>query len=107
MGQEVFDGLYGAAGRFIARSDTGMAMITGKASGGIIMLDLDTYKPGGEAATRWLNGVVEVHNCGFDLETWEQTTGRGGRQLFFKCPDLWMISNASTDLNIDLRGQGG
>ena len=87
MGQEVFDGLYGPNGRFVTRTDMGMCMITGKASGGIVMLDLDTYKPGGETATNWLNGICAVHNCDFELDTWEQVTGRGGRQLFFKCPD--------------------
>ena len=35
MGQEVFDGLYGQSGRFVTRTDMGMCMITGKASGGI------------------------------------------------------------------------
>jgi hypothetical protein len=107
MSQGVFDGLYGPTGRFTGRSDLGLSMVTGKASGNKIMLDLDTYKPDGEKATHWLNGVVAVHNNGMALETWEQVTGRGGRQLFFQCPDGWMLNNASTDLNIDIRGQGG
>jgi AAA domain/Bifunctional DNA primase/polymerase, N-terminal len=98
-----FASWYGPGGRFVQNGNMGAIM--GEASGRKIMLDLDTYKS--HAPGNWYRGVCAVHNNGMDLETWEQVTGGGGRQLFFQCPDGWMISNASTDLNIDIRGHGG
>ena len=106
MSQGVFDGLFGPSGRFVDRPDTGISLVMGKASGNKIMLDLDTQKPG-QKAEYWYQSILEVHNCGFDLPTWEQRSGGGGRHLFFQCPDTWMRGNAATDLNVDFRGQGG
>jgi hypothetical protein len=51
--------------------------------------------------------VLAEHNNSMELETWEQVTGGGGRQLFFRYPQDWKAVNASTDLNVDIRGDGG
>ena len=75
MPQGVFDGLFGPSGRFIDRPDMGIGLVMGAASGGLIALDLDTKKPG-QKAENWFNSILEVHNCGFDLDTWEQTHWR-------------------------------
>ena len=94
------------AGRFIARSDTGMAMITGKASAASsCSTSTPTNRAGGS------HPLAERRGGGAQLRLRSGNMGADYRQrrqqLFFKCPDLWMISYASTDLNIDLRGQGG
>jgi hypothetical protein len=82
-----------------------IGVVLGKASGARFMLDLDTYK--GPEALNWWNGCLAVHNNSMDLETWEQITGGGGRQLFFQCPEGRSIGNGSTALNVDVRGQAG
>ena len=82
-----------------------IGVVLGKASGGKFMLDLDTYK--GPAAMAWWSGCLAVHNNAMELETWEQVTGGGGRQLFFQCPEGWSTGNGSTSLNVDIRGQAG
>jgi len=102
--QTLFDSWYTPGGRYFGLDD--MGVLTGPCSGSKIMMDLDTYKPGGKAAA-WWQGVLEVHNNGLELETWEQRTGGGGRQMFFQCPAGWMLSNASTGHDVDIRGKGG
>ena len=43
-----------------------------------------------------------------ELETWKQVTGGGGLQMFFLYPQNWKFAvNAKTDINIDIRCQGG
>jgi len=102
--QSLFDLWYAqGSGRFAALDD--MGVITGPCSGAKIMLDLDTYKSA--AALTWWQGVLAVHNNGSELETWEQLTGGGGRQMFFECPEGWMTGNATTDIDVDVRGRGG
>ena len=60
------------------------------------------------SAARWWQGVLDVHNNGMELETWKQMTGGGGLQMFFLYPQDWKFAvNAKTDINIDIRCQGG
>ena len=76
-----------------------MGMLTGAASGRILMIDLDFYKAGGDAAKQWWGGVLMTHNNGMTLETWQQRTGGGGIQLFFSYPPGWKFAVNSQDLD--------
>lgn len=101
-----FEAWYGHDGEFHDSYD--MGMLTGTASGNILMIDLDIYKDGGENAARWWQSILAVHNNGMSLDTWRQATGGGGRQMFFLYPPRWKYAvNAKTDLNVDIRCQGG
>jgi hypothetical protein len=101
-----FEAWYGRNGEFAQSYD--MGALTGMASGRMLMIDLDLYKAGGENAVRWWCGVLLVHNSGLEPETWKQETGGGGRQLFFTYPPNWRSAvNAKTDINVDVRCQGG
>jgi len=101
-----FEAWYGHGGEFAQSYD--MGALTGTASGRMLMIDLDVYKAGGEAARRWWDGVLEVNNNGLEPETWKQITGGGGVQLFFTYPPDWKFAvNAKTDINVDIRCQGG
>ena len=74
----------------------------------MLMIDLDIYKAGGDAARRWWQGVLAVHNNGMELETWKQVTGGGGRADVLPYPPNWKFAvNAKTDINVDIRCQGG
>jgi RecA-family ATPase len=101
-----FEAWYGHGGEFAQSYD--MGALTGTASGRMLMIDLDVYKAGGEVARRWWDGVLAVHNNGMEPETWKQITGGGGVQLFFTYPPDWKFAvNAKTDINVDIRCQGG
>jgi hypothetical protein len=101
-----FEAWYGQGGEFSQSFD--MGALTGNASGRLLMIDLDLYKAGGESAGRWWRGVLATHNNSMPLETWEQVTGGGGRQMFFTYPPGWRSAiNAKTDINVDIRCQGG
>jgi hypothetical protein len=101
-----FEAWYGHAGEFAQSYD--MGMLTGTASGRVLMIDLDIYKAGGYAAAAWWQGLMAVHNNRVELETWKQITGGGGLQMFFLYPPDWKFAvNAQTDLNIDIKCQGG
>ena len=57
---------------------------------------------------QWWGGVIITHNNGMDLETWQQRTGGGGRQMFFTYPPGWKFAvNAKTTIGVDIRCQGG
>jgi len=101
-----FEAWYGHDGEFAQSYD--MGALTGTASGHLLMIDLDIYKAGGYAAAAWWQRVLAVHNNGMALETWEQLTGGGGLQMFFTYPPGWKFAvNAKTDINVDIRCQGG
>ena len=104
--QPQFDAWYGPGGAYAGHYD--MGMLTGTASGRILMIDLDFYKPGGDAARQWWGGVLMTHNHGLPLETWQQRTGGGGLQMFFSYPPEWKFAvNSKTSINVDVRCQGG
>ena len=77
-----------------------MGTLLGRASRNKFMVDLDVYKEGGEAATNWYLGLLAIHNNRQELETWEQITGGGGRQLFFECPPNWTPPKSSPQTSL-------
>jgi hypothetical protein len=83
------------------RYNVGMA--TGQPSGGIIVIDLDVHD---DAA----NGIETLRdwevNHGKLPETWQQETGSGGRQLFYRV-SYEIRNSANAELGVDVRGDGG
>jgi hypothetical protein len=77
-----------------------MGVITG-GDERVLVIDLDDYK-GGEAAA-WFSEIT----LGVAPETWQQTTGGGGRQVFYRLPEGVSIGNCRTANGIDIRCQAG
>lgn len=98
-----FDRWYGARGEYSQRGN--MGILTGRASGNVFVIDLDEYKT--PDALGWWRGVMAEHNNDMELETCQQVTGGGGRQLFFIAPAGWHAPTNKTPLGVDIRGQGG
>src|SRR5215207_1148565 len=99
----VWNRWYGENGQHINRLQ--MGMITGKASGDVVMVDLDDHKT--EACRYWWLSLIHTHNGGEEPHTWQQITGGGGRHLFFNTPAGWRAPTNRTPLGVDIRGQGG
>jgi len=100
---EVFLPWYGPGGEHVSRPN--MGTICGKASGNLFIVDLDSHKT--PAAEAWWNGVLAVHNNNMPLETAEQRTGGGGRQILFYAPPGYRTPTCKTSIGVDIRGQGG
>jgi KaiC/GvpD/RAD55 family RecA-like ATPase len=100
---DIFEGWYGARGQHSGRSNLGI--ITGKASGGIFVVDLDTHK--NQQAMAWWMGILEMRRTAGELETAQQTTGGGGKQLLFRAPPDWSAPTCKTPAGVDIRGEGG
>jgi hypothetical protein len=98
-----FERWYGDRGEHVRRSN--MGVLTGAASQNLFVIDLDEYKT--PDALNWWRGVLAVENSGLEPETWQQTTGGGGRQLFFRAPADWRAPTNKTPIGVDIRGQGG
>jgi hypothetical protein len=94
---------YGPGGEHSKRAN--MGLLTGRASGGVFVIDLDEYKT--PAALAWWHGVLAEHNNSSEPETWQQVTGGGGRQIFFRGPESWESPTNRTKIGVDIRGQGG
>jgi hypothetical protein len=101
--EATFERWYGPQGEHARR--TNMGLLSGKASGNVFVIDLDEYKTPSAAA--WWSGALALHNSGIEPETWQQVTGGGGRQLFFKAPPGWRAPTNKTPIGVDVRGQGG
>lgn len=98
-----FERWYGVQGEHAKRVN--MGLITGRASSNIFVIDLDEYKST-DALSWWLSVLAE-HNNGMEPDTWQQVTGGGGRQLFFRGSSTWEAPTNRTKINVDIRGQGG
>lgn len=98
-----FERWYGVGGEHAKRVN--MGLITGRASGNIFVIDLDEYKE--TSALAWWHAILTEHNNGAEPETWQQVTGGGGRQLFFRGAPDWSAPTNRTKLKVDIRGQGG
>lgn len=98
-----FERWYGPQGEHSRRLN--MGILSGRASGNVFVIDLDEYKT--PEALGWWRGVMAEHNNDMELETCQQVTGGGGRQLFFRAPADWNAPTNKTPLGVDIRGQGG
>jgi hypothetical protein len=98
-----FNRWYGPEGEY--RNHHNVGLLTGLASGNVFVIDLDEYKDAG--ALQWWRGVLEVHNNGMEVETCQQLTGGGGRQLFYRARPDWRAPTNRTPIGVDIRGQGG
>jgi len=95
---------YGPAGEHRARKN--MGLITGAASGGLLVVDLDNYK--NPLADQWWIGLLRVHSNSMSPDTWAQFTGGGGFQFLFRCPPGYSPPTfKAPSMGIDVRGQGG
>lgn len=101
--QTEFDRLYGPGGEYVGRRN--MGVVTGECSDNLLVVDLDTQKT--TAAADWWSGLLAVHNNNLPLETVEQRTGGGGRQLLFRAPAGRVVPTAKTAIGVDIRGHGG
>lgn len=101
--QATFERWYGDRGEHVRRPN--MGLLTGHASQNTFVIDLDEYKT--PDALNWWRGVLAVHNNGSEPETWQQVTGGGGRQMFFRAPAAWRAPTNKTPIGVDVRGQGG
>jgi hypothetical protein len=99
-----FERWYSPQGEHCRRPN--MGVLSGHASGNIFVIDLDEYKEAGQARAWWV-ALLEEHNNSIEPETWQQMTGGGGRQLFFKAPADWHAPTNRTPIGVDVRGQGG
>lgn len=98
-----FERWYGDRGEHVMRQN--MGILTGRASGNVFVIDLDEYKT--PQALSWWHGVMAEHNNDMEIETCQQVTGGGGRQLFFRAPAGWNTPTNKTPIGVDVRGQGG
>src|SRR4051812_3480804 len=93
---------------FSAPAHGQMGLITGRASGGVFVVDLDTHK--GPQADAWWKAVSTASDDSLrpGTTTAEQRTGGGGRQLFFRAPAYWTPpTGKASPQGVDIRGQGG
>jgi len=100
--EETFNEWFGA-GRNTKSCNLGI--ITGLCSGGVFIVDLDTYKDPNSQI--WWDGIHADHNCGIMLEAPTQRTGGGGLQMLFRAPRGWVPPTIKTSIGVDIRGQGG
>jgi len=91
-------------GWFRGRSTDQLGIITGAASGGLFVIDLDTHKT--HAASDWWQALLTDHDV-MMLDTPMQVTGGGGWQIFLRAPASWMPPTNKTSIGVDIRGQGG
>jgi len=101
--QAVFDKWFGRGGSYAGKPN--MGILTGKASGGLFILDLDDHK--GTSADTWWRAQLAEHNSNSEPETAQQVTGGGGRQLMFRAPAGWKAPTNRTAIGVDIRGEGG
>jgi hypothetical protein len=94
---------YGHDGQYKRR--TNMGLITGRCSSNIFVIDLDDHKT--PQAALWWTGLLQEHYWGREPHTWQQRTGGGGRQLFFRGPKGWTAPTNKTLIGVDIRGQRG
>jgi len=99
---DVFTLWWGPKGQHSQR--TNMGLITGKASGNVFVVDVDSQRH--DEARDWLASVrYDAGVSQFDTPT--QQTGGGGLQLLFRAPEGWVPPTCKTPIGIDIRGQGG
>ena len=103
VSDDIFNDWYGTQGKHLRRTNLGI--IAGKASNGVFIIDLDTHK--NHQAAAWWMAMLDMRHNAAELETSQQTTGGGGKQILFRAPVDWIPPTCKTPLGVDIRGQGG
>ena len=80
-----------------------VGIVTGQPSGGVFAIDLDVHDEA-HSGLDTLRDWETVH--GKLPETWEQVTGSGGRQLFYRASRR-VRNSANGEMGVDVRGDGG
>lgn len=99
----LFEEWYGPNGQHLRR--TNMGLLTGRASDGVFVIDLDTHNH--SDAALWWECAQDLQEKAGELETATQTTGGGGKQLLFRAPPGWSPPTCKTPIGVDIRGEGG
>ena len=99
-----YDRWYGTKGDH--RDRVNMGILTGRCSGNVFVIDLDTHTHP-ETAGAWWQGQVEKNTGGEGIITPCQKTGGGGIQMLFRAPVGWLVPTNKTSIGVDIRGQGG
>jgi putative DNA primase/helicase len=86
---------------WVDNPDAAIGIATGRISG-LLVVDVDSYKPGGSDA--WAELVREHADT---PETFTVTTGQGGTQLYYRMPDIPLRSRVNFRTNVDIRADGG
>jgi hypothetical protein len=102
--QSLFDRWYASNGLFARHQN--MGMLTGPCSNNVFVVDLDTYKPGA-GAEQWWQKQLQLNSTEAALHYWQVRTGGGGRHLFFRAPEGWVVPNNNTAIGVDIKGWGG
>ena len=79
-----------------------VGMLTGAASGGLFILDLDISRH--IEAEAWWEALTTANG---KLDTPTQITGGGGLQLLLRAPEGWTAPTGKTAIGVDVRGEGG
>ena len=88
------------------RANLNMGLITGAASGGLLVIDLD--RKDGSKAFEWWAGLIAVHNANLEPETWKAISGGGGGHMMFRAPPGYVPPTfKAPSMGVDVRGQGG
>ena len=98
--EKVFQQWYGPDGEH--RMRTNMGLITGNASGRLVIVDLDTHK--NSKATEWWNDLMDMWNNSQWPQTPVQRTGGGGLQFLLRCPEWYTPPTNKTSIGVDIRG---
>lgn len=85
-----------------------IGLLTGAASNGIFVVDLDLYKDEKGEASGWWQESLDMQEIAGEIEdTWTATSASGGKHYYYKMPNGWKAPQDSTEQNVDFRGQGG
>jgi hypothetical protein len=94
---------YGERGQHITR--TNMGILTGPASGGVFVIDIDSHSHADAAL--WWECIRDFERTAGELDTVTQTTGGNGKQMLFRSPAGWSSPTCRTPIGVDIRGIGG
>lgn len=82
-----------------------IAVATGEASGGLVVIDVDIDESKGKFGNESLEAWQEENSCMFS-DTLTATTGRGGKHYYFTSTESFGCKVGALP-NVDIRGEGG
>ena len=84
--------------------DANIGIATGKASGGLLVIDVDVDSASGKNGMVTLGAWCNEH--GGLAETISATTGRGGVHFYYRCAKPY-VNTANSAKSVDIRAEGG